>query len=81
MHGAERARVHSGDNRGTCGSTDRKGDKGICVPATLCGEAVKVWCHGVVIAIAGEVGADIFTTYPQDVGVCERVYLIRRLGQ
>ncbi len=80
MHRAERARVDSCDNRGTCGSTDRKWDKGICVAATLRGEAVEVWCHGVVIAVAGEVGTDVFTTYPQDVGTGERILLRGRLG-
>ena len=81
VHRAEGAGVHSGDNRGTCGGTYRKGDKGICVTAALRGEAVKVWCHGVVIAVTAKVGADIFTTYPQDVGTSERVWLIRRLGR
>ena len=79
MHGAERAGVHSGDNRGASGGTDRERDKGICIPAALLGESVEVWCHGVVIAITAKVGADIFTTYPEDVGACERILLRGRL--
>jgi hypothetical protein len=77
VHRAECAGVDSSDNRRTRGGTDREGDKGICVPATLSGEAVKVWRHGIVIAIAGKVGADIFTTYPEDVGAGERILLRR----
>ena len=81
MHRTEGAGVHSCDNRGTGGGTDRKGNKGICVPAALRGESVKVWCHGVVIAVTTEVGADVFTTYPEDVVAGERVWLIRGLGR
>lgn len=81
MHRAECAGVHAGDNRGTSGGTDRKGNKGICVSAPLCGESVDVWCHGVVIAVTAEVGADIFTTYPKDVGTGDRVWLRGRLSQ
>jgi hypothetical protein len=43
----------------------------------LCGEAVEVWCPGVVITVATEVGADIFTTYPKDVGTGDRVWLLK----
>lgn len=80
MHRAKRTRVRAGDNRGAGRGTDRKGDKGVCVSATLRGEAVKVWCHGVVIAIAGEVGADVFTTYPKYVWAGEGVWLRRYFG-
>jgi hypothetical protein len=81
VHRAECAGMDSCDNRGTCGSTDRKWDKGICVAAALRGEAVDVWCYGVVIAVATKVGADIFTTYPQDIGACERVWLRKCFGR
>lgn len=79
MHRAERTGVHSCDNRRTRWGTDGKGDKGICVPAALRGEAVKVWRNGVAITITAEVGADVFTAYPEDVWSGESILLRGRL--